>query len=409
VDRWPPLQYIPALTVKRFGASRVGAAHTLIYLNGLAVLFVLGLLWQTGRRSRAPALGPIFLLAGIVSPLLWYGDSGFGEAFAAAAATCLVASITLRWPPAIAAVALWLTIASKETALPFAVALAALALLVDAPRRAGTRRYVAAIGVGMVAGVATIAGFNLIRYGVPWNRYYVQSGWAVPGLPRRAEYFAAEIAAPNAGLIWFWPVASALIAVGAFQAANAIRRRQAFRSRHGLTVGVLLVLVVLLASFASWWGPFGWAAWGDRLIVPWIPAILVLLAATAGPELGAALSRVAGSKLALLAAAAATLVLGLAELAAFASPLRPFGLFKQSADCPPIPNVFERYLSGDPVAHRAFEHCQSTQLWHRPPVLADVLHSLRGGWVFVAVLYATAVIGLLMAAARTSRAAIANG
>ena len=50
VNYWPPLQYLPALALKRVGASRVDTGNDLVYLNGIAILAVLLAAWAVGRR-----------------------------------------------------------------------------------------------------------------------------------------------------------------------------------------------------------------------------------------------------------------------------------------------------------------------------------------------------------------------
>jgi hypothetical protein len=41
-------------------------------------------------------------------------------------------------------------------------------------------------------------------------------------------------------------------------------------------IGLALFLLMLTATLAHWWAPFGWWAWGSRLIVPWMPATLLI-------------------------------------------------------------------------------------------------------------------------------------
>ena len=42
-------------------------------------------------------------------------------------------------------------------------------------------------------------------------------------------------------------------------------------------VGVELVLLGLAYGFSKWFAPFGWVAWGTRLMYPWIPSLILLV------------------------------------------------------------------------------------------------------------------------------------
>jgi hypothetical protein len=291
---------------------------------------------------------------------------------------------------------------SKETALPFALVLGALALYTPSTTNRSRREYGAALALGAIGGVLTIAALNLFRYGVPWNRYYVRSGWAVPSYLRRGEYFAGQLVAPNAGLLWFWPVASVLLAVASVQAARALRAGAAIRSRAGVVGAAALLLAVLLATLASWWSPFGWFAFGSRLIVPWVPALLALLAAAWGPQLRDAFTWLAGSLPRLIAASALVLVFGLAQLGALLHPLRPLHLFSPES-CRPIPNLLERIPAGDGAAHAANDACLSRRAWTEKSVLVDTLGGLTEGDIPLALLYCAAMIGLTAGSAMSLR------
>jgi hypothetical protein len=398
VSFWPPLQYIPALALKRIGASRATTENALIYLNGVAVLVTLALLWIVGRRSRAPGIAPLLVLAGLVSPLLWYGDSGFGEALAAAATTTMVVSILLGWNGAVTAFACCLAVISKETALPFVVVFGAAAIALRLHSTRSFRSHAIAIAGGAAAGVALIAALNLFRYGVPWNRYYLRSGWEVKSASRRAEFFAAELVAPNAGLVWFWPVASAIVAACGYFCARTLRATHTLRGRAGALAAALVAFLLLLATFASWWSPFGWFALGGRLIVPWVPALLALCAAAAAEPVYAAFGRLARSLPVLVATTALVIVLGLAELGAMLDPLRPFALFNRGG-CRPVAHLLERIPAGDATAHAAEDACLSERAWRERSVLEDTLHALGGANAWFATLYVFSVVGLVAAAA----------
>jgi hypothetical protein len=42
-------------------------------------------------------------------------------------------------------------------------------------------------------------------------------------------------------------------------------------------VGVTTLLLLTTLGFSKWYAPFGWIGWGPRLLLPWIPASILLL------------------------------------------------------------------------------------------------------------------------------------
>ena len=400
VGQWPPLQYLPALFFKRIGLDRTRTAHGLVHLNGLAVLGTLFLLWLAGRRL-GPGLAPILVLTGLASPLLWYGRTGFGEALATLATTAVVVAILLGWRPAVIAVALWAATLSKETALPALLVLALLTTFVRAGFKRPSARSLVPVALGAGAGVVSLALFNLFRFGVPWNDYYLSGDWRMYGLVWKVDFAVAGLVAPNAGLVWFWPVAAALLGVLGVGAVRRLRRSR--DAGAAVVVAVLLVLAGLLAAFADWWTPFGWQAFGDRFIVPWVPALVVVAAAAWRAPLAVAVKAFAASRVRVISAGCVISVFGLAQLGAFLAPLQPMRLFSRPSVCAPMPNLFERIPAGDPVAHELHSRCLATLAWRQPPVLVDAYHGLTGTRAGFAALYVLAVAGLLALTAQSSR------
>ncbi len=83
--------------------------------------------------------------------------------------------------------------------------------------------------------------------------------------------------APNGGVGWFWPLAAAVV-IGLVVIAGTAARGGAERRRRSLpAVGLVVALLLTTGTLASWFAPFGWVAWGPRLMVPVLPAVLGLL------------------------------------------------------------------------------------------------------------------------------------
>jgi hypothetical protein len=85
--------------------------------------------------------------------------------------------------------------------------------------------------------------------------------------------------APNVGIVWFWPGAAiSLVFLGVFALRPAsvghddrslvLARRGALLVSAGFVVGVL--------ALSAWWAPFGWYAWGPRLLLPYCAPVVVV-------------------------------------------------------------------------------------------------------------------------------------
>src|SRR4029077_10975567 len=120
------------------------------------------------------------------------------------------------------------------------------------------------LAVGLFAGIATASLFNVVRYGKVISPNVFEAQLHTHGVGRKLEYVAATLVSPSGGMLVFWPVAAVLVLAGCIV---GLRRNDRFRV--AAAVVVLLVVAGLAAGFASWWTPFGWAAYGDRLAVPW--------------------------------------------------------------------------------------------------------------------------------------------
>ncbi len=96
-----------------------------------------------------------------------------------------------------------------------------------------------------------------------------------PAFQRQLNTFFALWLAPNAGLLFFWPLFVGVLLSVPF----AVSRYSSITSAGALAAfwGVALLLVLVTGFCARWWAPFGWWAWGQRLTIPWLPASLLVL------------------------------------------------------------------------------------------------------------------------------------
>ena len=259
VGPFPVLQYLPAVALTAVGFSP-GAVLTFLSLVSVASFLVLvWLLWLVGRRVGG-GWGSLLVAVAFTGPLLYYAHSTFGEMAAAALVLAAVAAVLFERQPALVFGAVLVAGLTKEIAPVFVFALVAIATLT---RSGGRRPTLIAAGAGAILAALANAAFNVFRYGELTNRDYLDGAhidlYRIESVPlvQKLEYFVTLIAAPNGGLLFFWTSAAAVLALVVACAIVAVRRG----AWLPLAVGVLFVLIT--ASLASWYQPFGWFA-GDR-------------------------------------------------------------------------------------------------------------------------------------------------
>jgi hypothetical protein len=274
VGHFPLYQYLPGLVFSFLGATERTSLDLFCVLNCLAFVGCVVLTVRT-LRLRSPAVAAAGALVLATGPLLWYARASFGEMLAALLVLAFTAACLRGARPAVTALLLVLAGLTKETALPFLLLIAAVGLLVD--RRAGRpwpRGRLAAVGMGAILTVALTAGFNCYRFGVPYNAENLQEHFLVPDLKTQVSFFAAIWVSPNGGIVFFWPsFVAALAGLAAVVLRGPWKRRPSLVPLGG--VGAMLVLLTL--GFSKWYSPFGWPAWGPRLMVPWVPAAMLTL------------------------------------------------------------------------------------------------------------------------------------
>jgi hypothetical protein len=130
--------------------------------------------------------------------------------------------------------------------------------------------HIVSVLLALAVTLATNAAFNFLRYGTVWNRQYLQPQSLVQDWSWRLHSCIALWAATNGGVAVFWP--TLVIAMMGVIAA-ALRSRQS-----PLPVAILaLFLGGLTVGLSGWFDPFGWWAWGPRLMLAWLPASLMIL------------------------------------------------------------------------------------------------------------------------------------
>jgi hypothetical protein len=363
VGYYPLMQYLPAGAMIELGASNRQTLTGLALINTAAFLGLLALFLFVARRRSSPAMGAVLMLVALTGPLLWYGDSTFGEMLAAFLTALFVVVVLLRPPWWAIAVALLAAGTTRETALPFLVALGLIALYGCPPRAPRPRTQLVGIAVGAAASLATTALFNVFRFGEIGNADYLQSAYRTPGLRLKLEYFGALLAAPNGGLLAFWTVAAVvLVGVAVIGVHRLVTRRGI--GEWWPALALVLTFLGVVAGLASWYSPFGWFAWGPRLLIPWIPALVLLGLVAYAPVLVPALATTTRTGLRMAVTAAVVTALALPHVGVLWRSEAYSDLFLiPDPPCVPIDRLFNPPC----LLHRA---------WDRPPVLVQAYRGL---------------------------------
>ncbi len=266
---FPLLQKIPTAIGLQLGMTDDAIVEFLIYVNMLATFL---LLYFGGKSlaSRSVFRRNWYWALIVLSPFLWYARTSFSETLGAALifATVLLCSNqnTLRWG------ALVLVIAglSKETAWPFLILLSLAAQLVgEKSATLKSIRYIEIILAGLLSlGLHTL--YNYFRFGGPLNEGYLNPMFIVPSLGIHLSFLTGLFFSGNGGIAWFCPLFLPLSIVALVRLKEGV-------AKNAAAILTLASFMALAVGMARWYAPFGWIAWGPRLLMPWIPAAAWLL------------------------------------------------------------------------------------------------------------------------------------
>jgi hypothetical protein len=270
-------QYIPSWILGSFGFSERGILRGLVGLSFLAFLGTFWIFFRALRRQWDEKSSSVFYLGALLlltSPLLWYSRSSFGEMLAAFLIALFVEACIAGRSPARILLTLVAAAWTKEPALPILVFLGGSCLILS---RTGVQKarggQFLALGLGSVISALVTLGFNWLRFGAIYNVPLFDPLFRVHDLSTRLSFFLGIWLSPNGGMLFFWP--SFFIPF-----LFLIRRRrtgEANSFRWGPLLLVMATLAGLTLGFSGWFAPLGWVAWGPRLLLPWIPACLLIV------------------------------------------------------------------------------------------------------------------------------------
>jgi hypothetical protein len=383
IDAFPALQHIPDLAAYAvLGLSQSERVRVLALLSGLAVAASVAAAWVVLRRARCAEWRWVFLVAVVSGPVLAYGNTTWGEMLAAGLLTLLVAATFLQVNPALVGLAAFGASLTKETGYPFVVALGLIGLLLARRRtRRSVRLHVLVGGVGVAAAVAVAAALNLIRFGSPENTHYLRDDFRTPTPGRVIEFATGLFVSPSGGILFFWPVAAALVAALLILPVSRAARSTTRVREAWPALGLLGVIAGLTLGFAWWWVPFGWAAWGPRLSLPWVLPILLLALAAYGPALRPFAARALESRKRLAVVGLTTLLVAVPHVGY---------LWRYDT----VPEFFTRQTARCPAFGPGPRHydCIREQMWSRRPIWIDALPGLDSLAAILTLLAVAAVI-----------------
>jgi hypothetical protein len=384
VGDWPLLQHIPDLIAIGLGADRHATRSRALELLGVAgIVLAVGAAWFAFVRARQRTLFWAFMVVLFSGPLLWYGRTTFGEALAAGLLVAFVAATAAPASPLLVALAATGAAWTKETTYPFLVVLGAMALLA-ARRRTGTpiRGHLLAGAAGLALAIVAASLFNVVRYGKVISPNFSESQLHTTGVLRKLDYAAAVLVSPSGGMVVFWLVASMLVL-----AAVVVALGRGDRFERGGAVTVVAVVAALALGFASWWTPFGWGAYGNRLFVPWGLPLALLVLVTYGELLRPLVGRLLAPTWRLLLVLGVVLAFTLPAIGTMWRPQATGKFFAQERPC-------ERpWLGGV----EPWQRCQERLFWTDRPMPLYGLHGVAtpGGAITTLVL-AVGLLGCLV-------------
>ncbi len=332
--QFPLFQMVPSLLFRMIGASQELTLRLLAGISFFSFLGVLRILW-TSLRAKSKLTAHAAILVMLTGTLLWYSRSSFGEMLSALLILVFTASC-LKKNSSLFRQAFWLFLAAltKETAFPFLIALGLLAVL---KKQTNPGKQITAFFAAGLLGFFCNCGFNFFRFGSIFNSYYSDPSSLVPDLKQQMIFFAGLWFSPNGGLAPFWPSFFVLITALGFPLLR--------KGKPGLVwPGVWGLLIILNLGFAKWYAPFGWQAWGPRLVLPWIPSFLLLLCSSYFAEIEGLLSDVFSSARRFWICAVALALVSLPQFGILVKPHVLDRIFDPSPVCPHL-----AYIQIDPA------------------------------------------------------------
>jgi hypothetical protein len=369
---YPLLQYLPSGLLLGLGASHGDVLATLGIVSFMA--FTAAILVVLATFRDRPRHGVLVVLVLMGSSAVYHATSAFGEGLVSSLVVVAACAGVRRHPKAIFIFVLAASI-GKETLAPFVVALVVICARAQDDGLLPPRRVtVAALAAG-IAGIALNTAFNVFRFGGPQNLLYLDPELRTPGVIRRLEFLSAIFMSPSSGVIWFWPLFSALALTCTAVGLHRLWRRSHEPGGFLPVLAVTALMMLWFAALGTWFSPFGWVAYGPRLEVPLLGGLMVAYVHTVGDVIIRAAQRF---RLVLLSGVV-LLLAGSLQLFAPWNYSKALGqLNLGGSSCPPLTSLD---VLGDP---RTYYRCVDDVMWRFRPNVFDDIFQFELAWSTVA-------------------------
>ena len=276
VVHFPIFQYIPSLLLEYLGFSEISILNFFVFLNIVSFLGLIYLCYWTLKKKTNTLLATMGVLILLTSPLFWYAKSTFNEITAALVILAFTSSLILNCNLWTIVILSFLVAITKETAFPFACFIG-LIWIVYSKNTRNSFTPLFAVLLGIINGIIVNTLFNYFRYGVWFNKELLQDKFIVNSIPQKVSSFLGIWASPNGGILFYWTSFFCyLFFLSSFYVIVRSKKQYKSNLQNIIFISIITFLILLTFSLANWWAPFGWVSWGPRLIIPWLPSILLL-------------------------------------------------------------------------------------------------------------------------------------
>ena len=256
-------QHIPAMFMAWKGLDDTSIVFVLSCLNVLALVVLARMIYKSAAIS---VITKTFIgITLFIGPIIAYGPYSFGEAISTLAYVGLVIAILdKKYFRLIFFMVIAVT--SRETAFVSIALLTAAILIFDSKKSRREIREMSAVIYGsMLLGILSLLSFNIWKFNTWKNLPHMDPVLRTPGLKLKIESAIGIFLSPNGGLVPYWFL-GAVAALG-IPLWGLMNRRLNTRKRFAFLL-LISGFLAQVAILSSWYAPYGWVAWGPRLIVP---------------------------------------------------------------------------------------------------------------------------------------------
>ena len=256
-------QHIPAMFLAWKGLDDTSIVFILSCLNVLALVVLARIIFKS--VAIAPNAKVLISATLIIGPIIAYGPYSFGEAISTLAYVGLVVAIFDKQYFRLIFFMV-LAVTSRETAFVSIALLTGAILVFDKKKtRRELQKMLLTIYGSMLLGIVCLLSFNIWKFNTWKNLPHMDPVLRTPGFKLKLESAVGIILSPNGGLVPYWFL-GAVVAIG-IPFLGLINRRLSARRRFGFLL-LLSGFTAQVTILSSWYAPYGWVAWGPRLVIP---------------------------------------------------------------------------------------------------------------------------------------------